>query len=747
MLRACPPITGSTLKQPSDSIRAPGGTEVRLDHTDAGDGAATVEASVEVADAGETTVRSARVDIDVGRLLGWLPAGLVPVTAERRGCAVRSIPSPSHPLRICPDGGTVAVDASLANVVLGGRPGPLQVGSGEVSLRAQAAEGGAIAGHGTVKLGETRFAQAEGLLAIEGFTLDSDGKQATDGEVAGQVGLGFARIERGGEPAIVARNGKVELRIEKLHVNAEQPLATRGDLGLSLQLASLDAHLPGERAIIDGLTLHAHTTLDGHPPYAIELEAPAIRLRVTGADGRLLADAPMRIELRGHDVAPDAAQPVASRGSFHAAMDLGDIQTSLDAKKSANAVDFALHGTARSLAAVRPFLPSALAGKVPVDRMALTLRSSGHVEPLAGGAPSVTETTEIEVERPGFAPVAAQRLSVTIKSQGTAVHHRAQVDLRVQGLAVSRGSPSDEHASLSATVDRGQPSLTFLLATDGHATTKLSGSLSFDPSRRAILYETAGHVAGLAPLAAMAAQVPGLTAFDLSALDVGFSARGTVLGVVAAVSHDGTFRLEPRPSRTVALEGQSDLRVAQFRWAKGDTAVIMPLATWHGEMRSTGTQRTMDNRVEVAALHLDLGSRDVDLTGISDDATFTIAGDLIRPEIGLTQRLSVRAVEQNVVPEYPVGDLAFMLSGERGPEGVMHISDMKVANGLGGTALTLSGNVDIEEGRRSLSVTTALTQELSPLSTLPDRFRGEERYRSRRMSPLRTSRITACGPR
>ena len=216
----------------------------------------------------------------------------------------------------------------------------------------------------------------------------------------------------------------------------------------------------------------------------------------------------------------------------------------------------------------------------------------------------------------------------------------------------------------------------------------------------------------------------GLEGFDLSQLEVGLSARGVLLGVVAGVARDGTIELEPSPARTAAVEGKTDLRVAHFRWAKGDTAIVTPALAWHGDMHAVGARRTLDSRVEVGTLHLDLGSHDVDLNGISDEASVAVIGNLADPEIELTQRLSVRAVEQDVVPEYPLGDLAFALSAERGPEGVVHISDMKVANGLGGTALAVTGNVDLGEGRRTLSVTTSLTQDLARLSTIPERFKG-----------------------
>jgi len=239
-----------------------------------------------------------------------------------------------------------------------------------------------------------------------------------------------------------------------------------------------------------------------------------------------------------------------------------------------------------------------------------------------------------------------------------------------------------------------------------------------------VLYETEGHLAGLAPLAQLAAKVHGLDAFDLSQLEIGFSAHGALLGVVAGVGRDGTFNLEPIPANTAAVEGTSDVRISHFRWAKGAMAIVTPSLAWHVEMRASGTRRTMDSRVEVGTLHLDLGNHDVDLNGITDAASLSVVGHLSEPELELSQRLSVHAVEQTVIPEYPMGDLDFALSAERGPEGVVHISDMKLANGLGGTAFSLTGNVDLGEGRRTLSVGTSLTQDLTRLSAVPERFRG-----------------------
>jgi len=105
---------------------AAGQTEIVLDHTEAGDGAATADASIEVPDAGDPIVRRARADIDLARLLRWLPPGLVPVTAEVarvRGQVDSLVVGPVVRLS---DGGAVAVDADVSNAAVSLPAGPLR---------------------------------------------------------------------------------------------------------------------------------------------------------------------------------------------------------------------------------------------------------------------------------------------------------------------------------------------------------------------------------------------------------------------------------------------------------------------------------------------------------------------------------------------------------------------------------------------------------------------------------------------
>jgi hypothetical protein len=698
-------------------------TQITLEHIAAGDGAATAEASLEVPDAGDPIVRHAHGDVDIARLLQWVPAGLAPIRAERARVRYQIDSLAIGPAIRLAQGGAVTVDADISNVESTATGSPLRIGSGELSVRARPAEGSGVAARGTLKLAGVLFDSADGSLDADDLAIDFDGRQGVDGVTDGTAGVTFARVERGGASSLVAQNGRMGLHVAGLRPDTAEPLATKGDIGVSIDVASVDVHSPGRRVVIDGLKVHAHTALGGHAPYGFEIDAPADRLRVIGSDGNPLVDAPARMEGRAREIHPDMAHPAASRGVVHARLDVGDTTTSLDATKEDDAVDFSVLGNGRSMKMLRPLLPASMI-ELPVDRMAYSVRSTGHVERLRGGNPAALQTTELDVERPAFRNVAARSLSLKAKSQGDLLRHTVDLDLRAHALAVDGGSPSDDRLTISASVDRQRPSLTLRVATEGRATTAFSGTLSFDPSLRAVRYDVNGRASGLAPLAPLAATVHGLEGFDLSALEVELTARGALLGVIAGVSRDGTVTFEPRPAVTAAVEGTSELRVSHFHWSKGDTGVLTPVVTWHAEARRSGTRRTLTSRVELGALHFDVGSQDVDINGIRDEATATVSGDLKDPEIELTQHLSIRAIEQAFVPEYPLGDLDLALAAERGPEGVVHISDLRVANALGGTTLSVTGNVDLGEGRRTLSVTTSLTQDLGHLSTIPERFNG-----------------------
>ncbi len=660
---------------------AAGRTEITLDHTEAGDGAATVEAAIAIPDTGDPIVRHAQGDVDLARLLAWVPAGLVPVTAERA--------------RI------------------------------HFQAESLAAPGG-VAGRGAITLAGVRYEAGANRVAADDVAIDFDGQQASDGAVTGHVGARFTRVALEGISPVVARDGHVELRVANVHVDAGDPLATRGDVALSADVASIDASTKTSRAVADGLALRAHTLLDGHARYAVEVDAPMSRLRLLD-HGRTLVDAKAHVDARLHGVQIDVARPIASRGVAKLDVDLGDVQVGLDATKGADALDYALHATAKTLSAARPFLTPALASVAPWDRIGVAIQSTGHVEHLAGGNPAIDQKTELDLDAPAFETVAARSLSLKLHSKGTALRHDAEGDLRVQALTFAGANASDDHVTLTASIDRehASPSLRFQIATDGRAGVNLTASASFDPARRAVTYAIDGHLDGLAKLAPFAARVHGLEGFDLAQLDVGLASKGDLLGIVTGVGRDGTIQLAPHPTLTAAVVGKTDLHVAHFRWERGDTEIVSPAIVWHVDMHADGARRVVDSHLEVDSLHLAFGENEVDLAGIRDDSSVGVKGDLADPETDLTQHLAVRALRQDALPQYPIGDLTFALSAERDREGIVHLAQMKLSNGTGGTTAAVTGNVELGEGRHTLSVTTSLTQDLSRLTGAPATFRGK----------------------
>lgn len=701
-----------------------GRTEVTLDSVEAADGAARVSASVDVPDAGDPIVRRARGNVDLARLLGWLPADLVPVTAERASVRWQIDSFVLGTAAALSPGAALAVDLDVSNVALSIGSGSVRIDRANVSAQVRAADGAAIKAAGAAKLAGARGVLGGAPFSLDDVALDFDGQRGQGDRIGGRVAVRVARVERAGAEPVLCRGGDADLRVDGLLLDAREPLATEGDVTLSIDLESLDAGLSAMRATANGLTLRGHSALQGRAPYAIELDARAQRLRVVARDGRAPVDGPAHVEGRLHDFTPDAAHPEASSGAVEAAIEVGELQASLEATKRGDDVDFALRAAARSMSAVRPFLPPTMGDAAPWQRIALHVQSSGHVERLTAGSPVLRQRTEIDLENPSFGNIGARSLALKVKSQGTFLLHQADTDLTLLGLTVGGGQPTDDHFTLSAALDRPRTSLQVKMASEGHAATKVSASLSFDPGRRAVLYDAQAHFAGLAPLAALVSKTKGLDGFDLSELELGLSARGALFGVVESVTRDGTIVLEPNPARTAAVEGKADLRADHLRWTRGDTAILTPSLTWHGDMHASGPRRTLDSRVEVGTLHLDLGTRDVDLNGVRDDASVSAVGDLSDPDIELSQRLSVSAVEQDVVPEYPMGDVNFALSAERTQEGVVHISELKLTNGRAGTALSISGNVDVGEGRRTLSIATSATQDLARLSTIPERFTG-----------------------
>ncbi|MGH7439436.1 MAG: hypothetical protein ACRENE_27420, partial [Polyangiaceae bacterium] len=172
------------------------------------------------------------------------------------------------------------------------------------------------------------------------------------------------------------------------------------------------------------------------------------------------------------------------------------------------------------------------------------------------------------------------------------------------------------------------------------------------------------------------------------------------------------------------LEGAAELHATHVGWTAGDDGVIAPEVSWRGDFHHTPGKQTVDSHLELGALHLDLGPRDVDVSGLRDDTSIALKGDLADPTVALEDHMTVRGVQQDFAPEYPLGDVALHVTGDRETNGLIRLTDVAFQNREAGTILGVSGNMQLGAGRHTLSLTTHLAQDLGRLTRAPERFTG-----------------------
>lgn len=730
---------------------AAGRTEIVVDKLEAGDGAATSRASIAVPDEGALVVQHAEGDLDVAQWLRWLPAGLVPVAVDRARLRYRVDSLVVAETPRFAEGGALSLDLDLGDATVAVAPAAVAIRPCKLSIRGGPSKDG-VALRGSVDVDGVSATSEHERFDAHGLAVDFDVQRASDGDLTGHAGFRVAEIGRvfdgrvdsratlkpasaSARPAwaegaatssrLAAHDGHVEVTAAGLHWDAVNPLVTRGDVVLTADLGELDAENATSRAAVRALTLRSHARLDGRAPYAGELRTEAREWRLFGKGGRLLNDAPAHFDAKLRDVFPDVAHPERSRGVVNVALGVGDITATAFATKTPRAIDYALRGAFGSLKSLRPFVGAELARAPAWDSMSVVLTSHGRVEGIGDAAPFVSEDSEISVEHPAFEDAAARSLHVTLRSTGSALAEAVDGDVHVVALALSGGPPRDEHVVFSGAFDRARSSLAFKLDTEGRARAELAASCSFDRARRAVPYEVEGTLGGLAPLAPLLAKVPGLEGFDFAELGLQFSAHGAVVGVVSDVAPDGAVSLAPHPRLTAGVEGNADVHVENLRWERGDVKVVAPDAKWHGTLRVDGTRRSFDGHVDADTLHLGFGPHEAELAGISDEVSAQVSGDLENPEAELSERALVRTVRQDAAPEYPIGNVALSLKADRDADGVVHVSELNVENGRGGTTLAASGDVDIgARRRRTLSLTAEVGQDLAALSSSPERFDG-----------------------
>lgn len=697
-------------------------TTVTVARTRAADGAATMEATLELPDEGAPLVRHADGTIDGARLLSLVPAALVPATVDRARIDYRIdglyAAAPPHLL----PGGSAKIDATLGTVRAPLPAGALAVDGAHLTATAQPGERGATVVHAALPIDSVRLGGA--AIAGDKLRLTADATVAADGAVGGDVAVAFASLQKGGAAPVSVRDGRLGVHADELRVDAAAPLATRGALAVTFAAASVDARAGDTRVAATQPGLSARAQLRGQPPYAVDAELPVERLRVVGAGSRTLVDGAARVALHATDLLPDAARPLRTRGKVQLALAVGALDAHFDADKQPDAVQFHVTARAPTLALVEPLLPARAAHDVGWSKMALALTTDGRVERLASASPSLQEHTQLSLDhlsaRRATGPsVAVERLELETHSAGTVPHHQGKLALRARSLQLADGAPGDRHVDLSWSVDAAAPSVHLTLDGGGAAgpILALEATLGFDRARRAVTYDLDSHVAKLASLAPLMS--PGAAGFDFDTLDVTFRGKGSMAGLVRDIDAAGHVRMQPDPLATLAADGTLDAVVAGLAWSGGDRELSVPKAHWHAVLASDGDRRLVHGTLDADSLELAVGSHEIDIGGIRDDIDASIGGDLRFGVAELNHRLAVRSVTQAFAPGYRVGGVTLDIKARRDKDGIVHIAELRLDNRAAGTSFSVHGGLDAGRERRSLTLRGELTQDLGKLWAVP----------------------------
>ncbi|NBD11790.1 translocation/assembly module TamB domain-containing protein [Corallococcus silvisoli] len=640
---------------------------------------AELQLQVVLPDAAEDSpvVTRALADVDLGRLLQWLPADLRPCSLER---------------------GKVHLDAQ--DVTLGAMP---QLGAqGRFGLEVEAAALQFIQAPLRVTLGEGRITLAatpdprQGLAARLAFTLQG--------------------LEVQGPTALRLPKASGELQGNQLRPDLASPLKVAGDASLSAKVDALEVRAAGLRATAERLGFQLQAPLAGEPPFALKADVPVGALRVFTSEGREVLKGPVHLKLHASEVFPQLDDPPRSRARARLELDVGVLHASLDATKGTDDVAYTLEVATPDLVAARPFLPDAIAASLPWQRLGVGLASTGRLTALFAPSPRVEHRTELRLQRPGWDDVSATSATAVLSSRGDSWRHQGELDLHVEGLRIGEADAGPQHQTLTLEVDRRKPSLRLGIISQAGLKLAVDAALAFDRKTRALRMDLKGDLPPLGPLAPLLTRAGVPTELEPSRLAFNGELHGALFGVLTGIAADGTPRLAPTPLRTAAFEGTAAVDVRGFRWKQPEVTVHVPALRWQAESRINGPQRIVHSKVMVEKASVGMNDRRLTFADMSSDDTATFTDQWEAGELESKHRVKVRSLEQKPALPYPVQDLEGSFTARRKANGVIHVPDLRVFNAATRTQLQLQGRLDLSEGRRRLALRGELEQDMASLA-------------------------------
>ncbi|HYH96408.1 hypothetical protein [Hyalangium sp.] len=651
---------------------------LELDRTQLTD-SAEVQAQLVLPDAADAppVVTRAVADLDLGRLLQWVPADRRPFSIER---------------------GKVHLDAqeiTLSAMPQLGAQGKLELDVDFAALQIVQDDLRVALGGGRVSLVATPDPQ-KGLAARLAFALQG--------------------LDVRGPTTLRVPKASGELKGQQLRPDLSSPFKVAGDAALSGMVDALDVRASGILATAERLGFHLHAPLAGEPPFALKADVPVGALRVVTADGRELLKGPVHVKLDASEAFPQWDDPRRSRARARLDLDVGTMHASLDATKGTDAVAYTLAVQTPDLVAARPFIPESLAARVPWKHLAVNLASTGRLAALFSPSPRLEHRTELRLQRPGWDDVSASNIAVVMRSQGDSWRHQGELDLQIEGLRAGEHDAGPQHQTLTLDLDRRKLSLRLGLTSHAGLKIALDAALAFDRKARALRCDVKGDLSSsgaLSPLLAKA-QVP--AELDPSRLALNVELHGALLGVITDIAADGTPRLAPDPLRTAGFEGKAVVDARGIRWRQDAQSINLPALHWQVESHVEGPRRIVHSNLTVEKLAVGLSDRRLSFADVSSDTTATFTEKWEADEIELKQLLKVRSLEQKPALPYPVQDLEWSFSARRKPNGVIHIPDLHLSNAGTSTQLKVKGRLDLSDSRRRLAVQGELAQDLSKLA-------------------------------
>ncbi|MBN9687085.1 MULTISPECIES: hypothetical protein [unclassified Corallococcus] len=652
-------------------------TTLELDRTRLTD-SAEVQARLVLPDATEVppVLTQALADVDLGRLLKWIPEDLRPFALERGKVYLEAREVTLSDMPQLGAQGRLGLDVDVAKLLLVQEALKVELGDGRISLTA------------------TPDAP-QGLAARLTFALQG--------------------LDVGGATPVRVPKASGELTGHQLRPDLASPFRVAGDAALSAKVEALDVRASGYRALAERLGVNLQVPLTAKPPFALKADLPVEALRIT-AEGKEVLKGPARVQLHVTDAFPTMEEPRLSRARARLELDVGTLHASLDATKGTDDVAYTLDAQLPDLVMARPFIPEDVAAHFPWKQLAVTLASKGRLTALFAPSPRVDHQTELRLQRAGWDDISAASTTVALRSQGDAWMHKGDLALKVEGLRIGETDAGTQHQTLTFDVDRRKLSLK--LGLTGHEGLKVAAdaALAFNPKARALRMDVKGDFPPLGPLSPLLAKARVPPEVDPSRLAMTGELHGTLTGLITHLGSDGSFRLAPMPPRAASFEGKAHMDLRGVRWKQADQTINVPTLRWQGESHAEGSQRTVRTTLAVEKLTVSMNDRRFTFADLSSDSTATFTDQWEKGDIELKQLVKLRSLEQKPALPYPVQDVEASFSVVRKPTGVIRIPDLKLSNGGTQTLLKVRGRLDLSNEQQRMGLRGSLEQDLARLA-------------------------------